>query len=226
MNKSWAGALSRTRLFSDVDFDDLLRLASKGRRFELNAGDLLFSAGDACRGLFVVVEGRTRAIRHGSDGREQIIHEDVPGSTFPEVAVFDDGSYPSSVFAVEDSVLLLIPKDAVKSFCLQHPQVALKALRVLAGRLRKATGMVEDLALRGVSQRLAEYLLNRGTGSGDGTSFHLEHTNQELADLIGSVREVISRSFARLQREGWIRKRGRVVELIDRQGLRDHVEGL
>jgi len=225
MNRSWASVLSRTRLFSDVDFDDLIRLTSKGRKLELKAGDILFSAGDPCAGLFVVVEGRTRAIRHGVDGREQIIHEDVPGSTFPEVAVFDDGPYPSSVVAVEDSVLLLIPREVVKTFCLQHPEVALKALRVLSARLRKATGMVEDLALRGVSQRLAEYLLNRAPAS-DGTSLQLQHTNQEIADLIGSVREVISRSFARLQKEGWIRKRGKTVDVIDRQGLRDHVEGM
>ena len=226
MNRRWASALSRTRLFSGVDLEDLLRLAARGRQFELDSGDLLFTAGDPCKGLFVVVEGRTRAVRHGMDGREQIIHEDSPGSTFPEVAVFDDGPCPSSVFAVEDTVLLFIPKEEVKAFFLRHPEVALTALRVLSTRLRRATGMVEELALRGVSQRLAEYLLTRAAEGPSEKLLRLKHTNQEIADLIGSVREVVSRSFARLQREGWIEKRGRVVEVIDRRGLRGHIEGM
>ncbi|MFZ0430776.1 MAG: Crp/Fnr family transcriptional regulator [Acidobacteriota bacterium] len=220
--------LSSTRLFGDGEPKDLLELASVASERRLAGGAYLFSAGDPSRGLFVVVTGRTRAVRHGIDGREQIIHEDGPGSTFPEVAVFDDGPYPSSVVAVEDSLLLFIPKQEVRAFCLRHPGTALRALRILSGRLRRATGMVEDLSLRDVSQRLAEYVLGEArkqAGAGRPQVVELVHSNQEIGDLIGTVREVVSRSFAKLQRRGWIRKQGHCVEILDEAGLVGHVEG-
>ncbi len=144
------------------------------------------------------------------------------------MAVFDDGPYPSSVVAVEDSLLLFIPKQEVRAFCLRHPGTALRALRILSGRLRRATGMVEDLSLRDVSQRLAEYVLGEAkkqAGAERPQVVELVHSNQEIGDLIGTVREVVSRSFAKLQRRGWIRKQGHRVEILDEAGLVGHVEG-
>jgi CRP/FNR family transcriptional regulator len=217
--------LQKTALFKGLTADELTPLLSRSNVVDLKAGEILFLAGDPSTGLFVVLNGRTRAFRHSPDGREQIIHEDEPGSTFPEVSVFDDGPYPSSVVAVEDSQLLSIPKEEVRRFCLLFPQVALAALAVLSRRLRNATGMVEHLALREVTQRLAEYLLNRLQTNRTGKEFELDHTNQEIADLIGSVREVVSRGFARLQKHGWIEKRGRRVVVVDEPGLSAYVHG-
>lgn len=225
----WIDLLSSTRLFAEVDGSELGELVAAASERHLGADEFLFTAGDPSEGLYVVIEGKTRAVRHGIDGREQVIHEDGPGSTFPEVAVFDDGPYPSSVIAVEDSALLFIPKQDVREFCLRHPKAALRALRILSGRLRRATGMVEDLSLRDVSQRLAEYVLKeaRKQGSTDHPrALELVHSNQEIGDLIGTVREVVSRSFTKLQREGWIRKQGRRIEIVDEDGLMDHVEGM
>ena len=123
-------ALQATEFFRNVTPEALRSLADRAEVRKLEAGEFLFSAGEPCRGLFVVVEGWTRAIRHGADGREQVIHEDGPGSTFPEVAVFDDGPYPSTVVAAHDSMLLFLRKEDVKRFCLAHPEAALSALRI------------------------------------------------------------------------------------------------
>jgi CRP-like cAMP-binding protein len=215
--------LMRTELFAEAGEPALRELMEHARRVGVSAGEHLFSAGDPSLGLFVVVAGRTRAIRHGADGREQVIHEDTPASTFPEVAVFDDGPYPSSVTAVEDSELLFFPKEVVRSFCLRHPEVALSALKVLSRRLRKATGMVETLSLLDVSQRLAQYLVQECPVRNG--VLELRHNNQEIADLIGTVREVVSRAFNKLHRLGLIRKRGRVVEILDSEALNEHAAG-
>lgn len=214
--------MKRSRLFRTIALEDLEPLLKGSRRVEIAAGEMLFSAGQSSGGLYLVLSGKTRAVRHGADGREQIIHEDGPGSTFPEVAVFDGGPYPSSVFAVEDSQLLFIPKTLVLDFCRRHPEVSLSALRLLSQRLRRATGMVEDFALREVSQRLAEYLLDR-QDSESGTLV-LTHSNQEIADLIGTVREVVSRSFSKLQKQGWINKEGKRIQVIDRTSLLDYIQ--
>jgi CRP/FNR family cyclic AMP-dependent transcriptional regulator len=234
-------ALRRTALFEAVPVSELVRLAQRCREVAAPAGTTLFLAGDPPSALYVVVSGRTRAVRQSPGGREQIIHEDGPGSTFPEVAVFDGGPYPSTVVAVEDSFLLAIPREEVIEFCRRHPEVALAALRLLCRRLRRAAGMVEGLGLRDVSQRLCEYLLREaglptmavrapepvhggGVRPPQTVSLQLHHSNQEIADLIGSVREVVSRTFTRLQRLGWLSRRGRHVVLLDVEALRRHAD--
>lgn len=218
-------ALRHSTLFGGLASNQVEDLLGCALEVSLAGGETLFSAGEPSKGMYLVVSGRTRAIRHGADGREQIMHEDGHGATFPEVAVFDGGPYPSTVVAVTDATLLFLPKKEVQRICLAYPQVALAALSVLSKRLRKATGMVEDFSLRDVGQRLGEYLLeearSRGRESRSGFELELRHTNQEIADLIGSVREVISRAFAKLQRKELIEKEGRVVRIIDAEGLEE-----
>jgi len=218
-------ALKRTVLFKDISENDLEVLLPVSRIIGLENQQVLFSAGQRCEGLFVVLKGRTRAVRHGADGREQVIHEDGPYSTYPEVAVFDGGPCPSTVIAIENSDLLLIPKNRILQFCLQHPQVALAALRVISKRLRKTAGMVEDLSLKGVSQRLAEFLLEQAHSFGTLTNFELMHSNQEIADTIGTVREVVSRAFSKMQRNKWIEKDGRFVKILNQLALEEHIHG-
>jgi CRP/FNR family transcriptional regulator len=230
MSKQWkiedrVNALKATVLFKEVLEEDLEELVPSSRVIRLESGQILFSAGDPSQGLYVVLEGRTRAVRQGADGKEQVIHEDTPFSTFPEVAVFDDGPCPSSVISLEESVLLLLPKEHVRNFCILHPEVAMSALRVLSRRLRKATGMIEDLSLKDVSQRLAEFLLKQLQENSGRSCLELRYSNQEIADMIGTVREVVSRAFSKLQRKKWIRKDGRSVEILDRASLQNHVEG-
>lgn len=222
-----AEILAKTRLFSEMNISDLEPLATHARTQNLSSGDILFTAGEPSSHWFIVVSGRTRALRHGSDGREQIIHEDLPYSSFSEVAVFDRGPYPSTVIAVEDSQLLTAPSEQLRHFCLQNPSAALAALELMSQRLRKATGLVEDLALREVGQRLAEYLLRTAAKTaGDNFDLELQHTNQEIADSIGTVREVVSRGFSRFQRKGWIHKQGRSVQILQLDKLRDYMIGV
>lgn len=218
-------ALKHTELFAPAPRAELELLASRARVVCLGVGETLFSAGDPARGLYMVLSGRTKAIRHSPDGREQVIHEDGPGSTFPEVAVFDERPYPSTVVAVDQTRLLYISKHEVRQFCLNHPEVALSALRILATRLRRATGMVEEFALRDVSQRLSEFVLKECEAAGTGDRIELSRSNQDIADAIGTVREVVSRTFRKLQSRGWLHKQGRTITILDRESLRRHAQG-
>ncbi len=221
-------ALQGTEFFKNVTPEALKSLAERVEVRKLEAGEILFSAGEPCRGLFVVVEGWTRAFRHGADGREQVIHEDGPGSTFPEVAVFDDGPYPSTVAAAHDTTLLFLRKEDVKRFCLAHPEAALSALRILSRRLRRATGMVEKFALLEVSQRVAGYLIQQipaGSLPAARLEIELKHTNQDIADRVGTVREVVSRAFASFQRRGWLEKENRIVRIRDFEALKRYAAG-
>lgn len=223
MTTDKVSALRRTLLFAELDEPGLLSLAGRAVERRLKRGEILFMAGDDAAGLFVVAEGALRAYREGVDGREQIIHVERAGATIAELPVFDDKPYPSTVAAEEDSVVLFISKSDVKSLCLAHPKIALTAVKLLAGRLRKCAELVEALSLREVDQRLARWLLTearmRGQRLPDRLELNLVLTNQQIAAHIGSVREVVSRALARLQQNGLIEVDGRHVRIADEVAL-------
>src|SRR5262249_57524107 len=105
--------------------------------------------------VVVIGRGAVRGVGEGGGGREQVIHVEREGATIAELPVFDDKPYPSTVAAEEETVVLYLDKNDVKTLCLKHPQIALAALKMLAGRLRKCAELVEALSLREVDQILA-----------------------------------------------------------------------
>jgi CRP-like cAMP-binding protein len=202
------GALRQTPLFSNLSDEALRSISERAVPRRFSKDELLFVAGDEALGLYVIVEGSVRAFRESLDGREQVIHVEAAGATIAEVPVFDDGNYPSTVAAQEDTETLFIDKRDMRRLCLQHPEIPLAALRILAGRLRKCAELVEMLSLKEVGQRLARFLLSEarshGQPSSEGITITLTQTNQQIAARVGSVREVISRAFSRLQQDGLI----------------------
>src|SRR5262245_40594606 len=216
-------ALKRTRLFGELEEPELRALAERAVERRLARDEILFVAGEEARGMYVIASGALRAFREGVDGREQVIHVERAGATIAELPVFDDKPYPSTVAAEEETTVLFLDKRDVKSLCLAHPQIALAALKLLAGRLRKCAELVEALSLREVDQRLARWLLtearSRGRRTADGVEVTLALTNQQIAARIGSVREVVSRALSRLQHNGLIAIDGRRIVISDEQSL-------
>jgi CRP-like cAMP-binding protein len=223
MSTDKIAALRRTALFDELDEDTLSALAARAIERRFRKDELLFVAGEEARGLYVIVEGAVRAFRESADGREQVIHVERAGATVAEVPVFDDGAFPSTVAAETDSILLFIDKRDVRSLCLEHPQIALAALKVLAGRLRRCAELVETLSLREVGQRLARCLLAearaRGVQTKGGFEVTLTVTNQQIAARVGSVREVVSRALTRLQQDGLVALKGRRLSIPDEEAL-------
>jgi CRP-like cAMP-binding protein len=215
--------LRRTALFHGLDdlILDFLAQGSVERR--LARDEILFIAGEAATGLFVIIEGSVRAFRTAPDGREQVIHVEKAVTTIAEVPVFDNGLYPSTVAAEEESRVLFIAKEKVQAACLKHPQLALAAARLFASRLRQCAELVESLSLREVGQRLAQFLLEQaettGVSSGAASSFRQPLTHNQLAARIGTVREVVSRVMFRLQQQGLLNVKGRHITIPDRSAL-------
>jgi CRP/FNR family transcriptional regulator len=229
MTNDKLSALRRTILFGELSEAELGALAERAVERRLARGEVLFVAGDEAAGLFVIAEGSLRAYREGLDGREQVIHVERAGATIAELPVFDDRPYPSTVAAEEETLVLFIDKRDVKRLCVEHPNIALAALKLLAGRLRRCAELVEALSLREVDQRLAHWLLSaarvRGSRGNEGLQFTLHLTNQQIAARIGSVREVVSRALTRLQNNGLIAVDGRVVQIPDEEALELYADG-
>jgi CRP/FNR family transcriptional regulator len=228
MTAAKVAALGRTILFGGLEESILQALAGRAEERRLARDELLFMAGDEARGLYVIVKGTLRAFRTNPDGREQVLQVERAGATFAEVPTFDDGPYPSNVAAEEDSIVLFISKHDVRQLCMERPQIALAALRVLAGRLRRCAALVEGLSLHEVGQRLAHFLVSeareRGVVEESGTRIDLRLTNQQIATRVGSVREVVSRAITRLQQKGLIVVKRRRIIIPDLEALAEHAQ--
>lgn len=211
--------LKRSSLFMELDEKTLGALAERAFEQHFDKDEVLFVAGEEALGLYLIAEGAVRAFRVSSDGREQVIHIERAGTTIAEVPVFDGGTYPSTAAADEATITLFIDKRDVRQLALEHPEIALAALKVLAGRLRRCAELVEALSLREVGQRLARFLVAEAERNapwpGNKCTIDLSQTNQQIASRIGSVREVVSRAFTRLQHQGLILVEGRKITVPD-----------
>ena len=163
-----------------------------------------------------------------ADGREQVIHIERAVTTIAEVAIFDDGNCPSTVAADEPSTVYFLSKHDVLKTAMQHPQLALSAVKLIASRLRRCAELVETLSLREVGQRLATLLLAEALDSGvetnGGTRIKLYHTHNQLASRIGTVREVVTRTMFRLQEQGLILHEGKDILIPDMKMLAVYAE--
>lgn len=209
MSSPLTAVLARVPYFAGLDPATLARLAMEARERRCAAGELVLAEGEPCPGLSVVVSGRVKAFKLSEDGREQVLRILGAGRTFNDVPLFDDGPNPASVAALEETTVALLPAARIHALVRERPEVAAAVIRVLAQRLRAVTEMVEDLALRGVTARVARLLLQCSRGApplAEGAGDHCAHlTQQQLAAMTGSVREVVQRSLKALEREGAIR---------------------
>jgi CRP/FNR family transcriptional regulator, cyclic AMP receptor protein len=222
--------LSKVPLFSGLAGSEMEFLAHRVVPRNYSAGQIVFSEGDPCSGLYVVTSGHVRIFKTSASGREQVLSIDGPGSSVAELPVFDGGNYPASVAAVDETTLLFVSKQDFQELCLTHPQVALKVLRVVGARLRRLVGIIEELSFTTVRHRLAAFLLRLAKREDVGTDgsivITLPDNNQEIASQIGTVRELVSRNLSRLQAEGLIEIDGRRLTVRDLKAIEAEVDSI
>lgn len=221
--------LKQTQLFGGLETSVLKLIASRMAEKRLERNGILFVANEPALGLYVIAEGSVRAFRSDIDGREQVIHVERAVTTIAELPVFDDGCFPSTVAAEETSKVFFIAKEDIRGISTEHPELPLAAAKLLAGRLRKCAELVETLSLREVGQRVALFFLDeiRSTGKIEGTTarFQQRLTHNQLAARVGTVREVVSRAFLRMQSEGLILTSGKIITIPDTEALRRYAGG-
>lgn len=221
-------ALRCTKLFRSLALGELTDIAQRAIDVHLQRSEMVFLSGQPAKGLFVVVRGTVRAFRQNEDGREQVMHVDGVGSVLGDVPVFDDGPYPASAVSEVETDLLFIKKGDICELCAKYPSLALAALKLMAGRVRRHANLVEALSLHAVGQRLALFLLTEAQSTyfseGVPMAFHLRLSNREIASHIGSVRDVVSRALTRLKQQGLISLDDRDVTILNLRGLERFAE--
>ncbi len=222
-------ALRRVAYFRSVPAAELARLAQRCSRRALRRGERAFEVGDACRGLLVVAEGAVEMRQVSPRGREQVLHAEGAGATLGEAPLFDGQGYIASAIAVEPTRLVFVPREAVLDLCRRHPAVALSMLEAMARRVRRFAGLVEDLAFRQVTERLARHLEASAAASGEpvspGTVVDLMLTQEQLAARLGTVRELVSRALAQLERAGAIKRSRSGIVIRDHGRLAEAARG-
>jgi CRP/FNR family transcriptional regulator len=195
----------RSAFFDALASDDLEAIAGVTVKREYPAGQIVLLEGAASSVLYVVQSGRLKLYKTSARGREQVLRLLRPGDMFNEVAVFDEGPNPASAQAIEDCTLYLLRRRDLLRFVSERPGIALAITRTFARRLREALALVEDLAFRDVTSRLAKILLE----DQDGGAPRL--TQELLAAMAGSRREVVGRALKALSQEGAVQlERGRI----------------
>lgn len=188
-------------------------------------GDSIFSEGEEAAGFYVVVSGQIKIFKLSSEGKEQILHFVTHGESFGEVPMFSGGVFPANADAIEKSRLFFFPRAVFLELIKKDPYLAMNMLADLSKRLRRFTLLVEELSLKEVPSRLAAYLLylsGRENGSGE---LELSVTKGQLASLLGTIPETISRILGKMSSQNIVSVRGRKVTIRDRKRLEDLAGG-
>jgi CRP/FNR family transcriptional regulator len=228
MDLSIEKALRKAPLFSTLTEEEFSALKDRVSTRTFGKGEILFSEGDSCRGMYIVASGKVRIYKTATNGREQVLSMEGPGSSFAELPVFDGGNYPASAAAAEELEVVFVSRKDFQDFCREHPEVGLKVIAVVGARLRRLVGIIEELSFATVRQRLIALILRLAQASSarssQGIYVELAKSQQDLAAELGTVRELVSRNLGRLQAEGYLEVDGRSLLIKDLAGLKREQE--
>jgi len=205
----------------EKSLEEIVSIASL-RRFKRR--QMIFSEGDVGSGFYVVVNGRVKVFKLSSDGKEQILHIVDPGEPFGEVAVFAGKNFPANAEAMVATEVLFFSRNGFMEHITRDPSLAMNMLAVLSMRLRKFAKMIENLSLREVSGRLAAYLLYMSEKRNGSMEIELDLSKTQLAGLLGTIPETLSRIFSRMQKAGLITIDGHRITIKDFDGLENLVD--
>jgi CRP-like cAMP-binding protein len=183
--------------------------------------EMVLLEGEPAANLYFVASGAVKVFKTSAEGKEQILSIVRPGESFNDVPMFDGGPNPASARTMGPVLLYGIKKNDMKDILRDHPQIALNVIKVLAKRVRHLVSLVEDLSFRHVISRVAKILFEHiGGEMGRGPRL----TQQEMAAMAGTAREVVGRSLKALEEEGAIKLDRHRIIITDKEALQKIME--
>ena len=215
--------LSRVEVLEPLSEEDLRGLLRRSLETHLGAGETFFSPEDTSEKLFILKKGRVRVFRT-SEGRELTLTEIEAGTIFGEMALTAQRLRGSYAQAMEPSILISMSRADLEHIIEENPQVGNRLVHLLSERLRSYEERMEDLTLKQIPARLANLILLLCEGEGIKTRQDIKiphhYTHERLGTMIGANREAVTRAFAKLQDEGAVELRRRLIHIRDMDALR------
>ena len=181
-------------------------------------GEILLFEGDLAEALYFVISGVMKVFKTSADGKEQILQIIHSGESFNDVPVLSGGNNIASAEAMADTSLYGIKKSNLEIISSKYPKISLNIIQILSRRIEHLISLVEDLSFKNVTSRVAKILLeNAGDGAGHGQRL----TQQEMAAMAGTAREMVGRSLKTLEDEGKIRLDHHRIVITNREALRE-----
>jgi len=209
-------------LFQGLSSSACTALGGIARQRAFRKGEAIFEEGESGHGFFVVTEGRVKIYKLSADGKEQILHIFGAGEPFGEVPVFTGRHFPAHAMALEAAATLYFPRDDFITLISSYPAVALNMMAVLSRRLHTFTDLIENLSLKEVPGRLAAFLLYQSEHDAELDTIRLDISKAQLASILGTIPETLSRIMARMVQAGLIQLQGkREIVIIDRELLKE-----
>jgi len=213
--------LEKSHLFAGVPEAQLDEVTSIASVKKVSRGKRIFFEGDEAIGFYMVAEGKVKIFKTSLEGREQILHIFGPGEPFGEVPVFHGQPFPAHAEALTAGKLLFFPREKFTGLVHANPSLALNMLAMLSLRLRRFANQIEQLSLKEVPGRLAAHLLYLCEEQGRQDQVTLDIPKGQLASLLGTSPETLSRIFAKMSDEGILRVQGKVIQLTNIERLQE-----
>jgi CRP-like cAMP-binding protein len=209
-------ALRSCQLFTGLPMQDLERIADVTVVKSLAKGEYLFHEGSPAVGFYIVQCGSVNVHRVNSAGKEQIIHVFRTGDSFAEVGLASDKGYPADARVLEATQVLLVQKDGILALLRRQPELALRMLGSMSSHLRVLVGQLEDLTLKDVETRLANWLLKKcpNLQSEQPVQIELAMAKRVLAAELSTVSETLSRTLAKFREQKLLTVKGKTIVVV------------
>jgi CRP/FNR family transcriptional regulator len=216
--------ISEIPIFSGLPEDQISAIKQIAVEKRINKGEIVFSEGEEGHGFYVIAEGRIKIFKVSTEGKEQILHIFGAGQPFGEVPVFAGQKFPANAQAIDKTRALFLPRAAIVELIAANPSLALNMLAVMSKKLRQFTVQIENLSLKEMPARLASYLIFLAEEQDADEFVTLKISKGQLASILGTIPETLSRILGKLSGRNLIRVDGRIITLLDRDGLEDLAE--
>ncbi len=219
--KNTLNVIAAAPLFNGLSVDALQAIRAIALHRDYEKGQTIFSEGDPGDGFYIVATGCIKIYKLSAEGKEQILHIFGDGEPFGEVPVFSGKPFPASAQTIRRSSLLFFPKPAFIAAIAQNPSLALSMLGILSLRLREFTVQIENLSLKEVPGRLSSYLLYLSGEQKNPVSVKLNISKSQLASLLGTIPETLSRILGKMAASRLIRVQGSDIQILNREELQN-----
>ena len=217
MSAEYSELLQKVALFQSVDREELTRIASMLTPRDVPKDAHVVTQDEPGDALFIIAKGRMKVVLYGENGREVILTLLKAGDFFGEMALLDHQPRSASVIALADARVLVLKRDQFAEHIRNSPTTALNVMAEISRRLRRADEIIGNLATLDVYGRVAHIMIDLAKKDGEevegGILIRERPTQQDIASMIGTSRETVSRVLSEFQRRGFVEMRGREILL-------------